>query len=423
MLIGLGALAVAAPMLSCSSGRPSTTVHDLAEAYVRVTLQLAQHRPSLVDAWTGPEAWRPGPRVPVAELRASVDALAASAERIRAQDIDPTERPRLSYLRGQLRALALVARRLLGESITLDDEVRLAFGRGIPPIDDGDLAAVRAALDADLKGPGALADRYRAFRRQFVVPEAHIDRVLAAAIETCRAGAAPHIALPPDERVEVAFDPSVEGDAHARYLGRHQTRVSLSSRSGHDVAALLHMACHETYAGHHLQHVLIDDALVRGRAWLEFALTPAFGPHLLIAEGAAEVAVDLALPETARAAIYRDRLLPIAGLRGMDTDRLARVAALGARLEGAVPQIVAGYLDGDTPADRTADALRASALLPSPERFLSFAERRRTSAVVYPIGRAAVSEWIARGATDVERWRRLRDIFTLRPFDIDQEAR
>ena len=88
-----------------------------------------------------------------------------------------------------------------------------------------------------------------------------------------------------------------------------------------------------------------------------------------------------------------------------------------------MPQIVERYVDNDTPAAVTADALRSAALLPSPERFLSFAERQRTAAVVYPLGKAAVSEWVAKGTTDAERWRRLRDIFTLRPFSIDQEPR
>ena len=422
-MIGLVLLALATLTASCAPRRPSTTLHDLAEAYVRITLQLAQHRPSLVDAWTGPASWRPGPRVPVAELRAALDALTVRAERIRPTDFDPTEEPRLSYLRGQLRALTIIARRLLGESTSFDEEVRLAFGRPIPQVDEADLAGARAALETDLKGSGTLFERYRAFRLQFVIGEPHVDRVLAAAIEACRAATAPHITLPADERIDIEFDPSIDWDAYAQYLGDHRTRVKVANRSGHDVPALLHMACHETYAGHHLQQVLIDDALVKGRGWVEFQLTPAFGPHLLISEGAAEVAVDLALPEPVRAAIYRDRLLPLAGLPTADAARLARVETLGASLERAVPRIVERYVDNDTPAAVTADALRSAALLPSPERFLSFAERQRTAAVVYPLGKAAVSEWVAKGTTDVERWRRLRDIFTLRPFSIDQEPR
>ena len=249
--------------------------------------------------------------------------------------------------------------------------------------------------------------------------------MLAAAIEACRTATAPHITLPADERVEIEFDPSIEWDAYAQYLGGSpDPRESREPRADTTSPALLHMACHETYAGHHLQHVLIDDALVKGRGWMEFQLTPAFGPHLLISEGAAEVAVDLALPEPVRAAIYRDRLLPLAGLPTADAARLARVETLGASLERAVPQIVERYLDNDTP--RGGDGGRAENVRRCCRRPSAFCRSRNGSArppwCIHSARRRCQSG-SRKEATDAERWRRLRDIFTLRPFSIDQEPR
>lgn len=417
--ISIAALAVCSLSAGCSPFRPPATLHDLAEAYVRITLQLAQHRPTLVDAWLGAAAWRPGPRLPVADLRVTLDELVARVNTIKPEDLDPTEAPRLTYLRGQLAALTLVTRRLLGDSTRFADEVRLAFGRPIPEPDTALAARARDALDQELKGPGSLADRYSGFRRQFVIVEERVDRVLAAAIDACRDATAPHVTLPADQRIDVEFDPAVEWDAYTQYLGDHHTRMRMASRRGHDVAGLLHLACHETYSGHHLQHVLIDDALVKGRGWTEFQLTPAFGPHLLISEGAAETAVDLALPESVRVVIYRDRLLPLAGLPTAEAARLARVETLAAALDGDVPRLVSSFLDNEASAEATAAALQTSGLMPAPERFLAFAERHRTAAVVYPIGKAAVGQWVAQASTDAERWRRLQDIFTLRPFSLE----
>ena len=77
-----------------------------------------------------------------------------------------------------------------------------------------------------------------------------------------------------------------------------------------------------------------------------------------------------------------------AGLPSSDAPRLARVETLASDLEPAVPSIVARYLDNDASRDETATALARDALLPSPERFLSFAERQRTAALVHPIGKA-----------------------------------
>jgi len=404
---------------ACAPRHPLPALHDLAEAYVRLTLQLAQHRPGLVDAWTGPEAWRPGARLPVEDLRTNLDELVARVEKLRPADLDPTEAPRLSYLRNQLRALSMVTRRLLGESPTFAEEVRFAFGRDLPAVDRARLDEARAALAKEFGGDPAVADQYRSFRRQFVVPPDRTERVLRAAIEACRRATSPHVLLPPDERVDIAFDDSIEWDAYARYAGGHRTELAIARRDGHDVAALLHTACHETYAGHHMQHVFVDDALVKGRAWLEFQLTPAFGAHLLIAEGAAETAVSLALPENTRAAIYRDELLPLAGLPVKEAQRLARVETLAMTLEASVPGILQRYLDNAATTEATVTALEQEALVPSPERFLAFAERHRSNAVVYPIGKAVVRTWVSRTSRPAEQWRQLQSLFTLKPFTLD----
>jgi len=415
----LFALASACAWAACTPRQPPASLNSLAEAYVRITLQLAQHRPRLVDAWTGPSTWRPGPRVPVATLRTDLDALIRRAGNVKRSDMDPTEEPRLAYLRGQLRALSLIARRLAGDSPRFAEEVQLSLGRAIPSEDTAQLSQARASLDTEIEGAGPLDERYLSFRHRFVLPEDRVERALSAAIEACRAATTPHVTLPGDQRVVVEFDPSIEWDAYAQYAGNHQTRLKLASRKDHDVASLLHMACHETYAGHHAQHVWIDDALVRGRGWLEFQLTPAFGPHLLITEGAAEAGVDLALPEAARAAVYRDVLLPAAGLPTTSAERLARVETLAARLEIVVPSIVGRYLDNEATADTTARALGSQALLVSPERFLQFAERQRVAAIVDPIGKAVVADWISRESTEADRWRRLQDLFTRKPFEVE----
>jgi hypothetical protein len=404
---------------ACARRPPAATLHELAEQYVRVTLQLAQHRPTLVDAWTGPADWQPGPRVPVTELRVVVDDLLAQTEDLQARRFDPTDAPRVAYLQGQMRALSLVTRRLLGESTGFADEARIDFGRPLPAANTDAVARARARLEQELEGKGTLEQRYTAFRRQFVVDRDRGETVLRAAIDACRAATSAHMVLPPDERISLTFDEAIEWDAYARYRGGHETLVIIGSTGGHDVAALLQLACHETYAGHHAQHILIDDALVKGRGWLEFHLTPSFGPHRLISEGAAEAGVHLALPEEARARIYRDHLLPIAGLPVREAGRLARVESLAAALDAGIPDTIGRYLDHQLSREEAVERLATEALISSPERFLAFAERHRVGAVVYPVGKTIVSAWVSAGATPDEQWRRLQDLFTRTPFALD----
>jgi hypothetical protein len=415
-LVTAAAIVLALLQGSCQAPRPPIAIHNLAEAYVRLTLQFAQHRPNLVEGWRGPDTWVPGPRVPVQTLRDSLNQLLLQAEDPRLGRLDSTETPRVGYLRGQLRALGLVARRLLGESLRVEEEVRLAFGVPLPPLDQRQIARSRAALDNELRGAGSIEERYRRFRRAFIVPADRFDGALDTALAICRERSA-FLRLPADERIKIVFDPTIEWEAFARYLGDHLTVITFAARSGHDVAGLLHAVCHETYAGHHAQHVMIDDALARGRGWTEFELTPGFGPHLMIAEGAAEIGAELALPADVRRDAYA-RMLASAGLAPSEAARLARVETLASDLEPAVASIIARYLDNDASREATMDALAHEALVPAPERLLSFAERQRTTALAYRVGKAAVAEVIGK-VPESDRWRRLRDLFTLRPFVLE----
>lgn len=403
----------AALVLGACTSRPTAPLHEIAEEYVRLTLQFAQHQPSLVDAWVGPENWRPGPRRPVAELHAALDDLQARLERVR--DVDRTERARLEYLRRQLGALKVAARRLSGESTRFADDFESLFAGRVPMHEAVDLTRERAALERELPGDGMLVDRIAAFRRQFVVPAERVNKVFMAAIDACRSRTASHIELPSDERVGVEFNSGGGTSGSAEYLGHHQTRVRLASSDGHDVAELLHLACHETYPGHHLQHVLIDDALVRGRGWMEFQLTPAFGAHAMLSEGWAEAGVDLAMPPAESARVYRDSLMPLSGIRADDAERLARIAALATPFTSEAVDPIARYVDNELPHDGALQVLRERALILSPERVIALAERRRAAAVVYAPAKRAVSSLYRDGDTNA-KWRKLHDAFTVTPF-------
>ena len=157
--------------------------------------------------------------------------------------------------------------------------------------------------------------------------------------------------------------------------------------------------------------MLIENELVRRRGWQEFALTPGFGLHLLVTEGAAEVGADLAFPPAERTALYREVLLPAAGLPRAEAARLVQVEELVARLEPAIADISRAYLDNTLPQARAIERLRDEALTPEPAAFLAFAERRRAKLLAYPVGRARV-----RAVADALP--HLRRLFVERPFAI-----
>jgi hypothetical protein len=401
--------AITALALTWGCAEPAPSLDTIAEGYVRVALQLAQHDPGLVEDWRGPDSWRPGPRQPVAPLLKRIQTLQ--------QDLrlhsDPAPADRRGYLAAQLAALELSARRLLGQSAPFDDEAKQAFGRRPASATATRLAATRAALERELPGPGSLAERYVAFKKRQVVDASKAEPLMRAALAACRAVTSAVLALPDGETIELAFADNSPWDGFAQYLGGHRSRITFNRRAAVDASRVLRLACHEGYPGHHVQFMLIDDELVSRRGWREFELTPAFGRHLLVTEGAAEAGAEMAFPFDSRVALYRDVLLPIAGLPPQDAARIARIEQLVWSLEPAAIDIIRGYLDNTLTQAAAIERLRHEALTLDPEALLAFAERRRTRVLAYPEGREAI--WRTIGRDDLKG---LRALFVEHPFAV-----
>jgi hypothetical protein len=396
-------------------------LEEASEVYVRAALQLAQHDPHLVEDWRGPPAWRPGPRAPVAGIAATVDRL----ERDLADRVYPRRDGGRTipvhhtggfeaghYLFWQSRALNLASRRLLGEHTSAVEEVRALFGHIPVPADAPAPAEALAALNRLLPGDAPLADRLIAYRRRLATPDERRLSVFTAALAECRrATQRATRLLPDDESVEVAFVSGLGWDGLARYLGHRRSRIEVNADTPLDVARALRLACHEGYPGHHLQHLLRDTDAARYRA---YDLSPAFGPHYVIAEGAAEAATDLVMSTAERERVYRDILMPAAGLPAAEASRLAAIDDLVAETARATTPIVRDYLDGRLSGPAAAERLSHDALIPSPERFLAFVDRVRTRAIVYGEGRLVLRGYLeSRGLQD-GLWR----LFVSRPFAL-----
>lgn len=376
-------------LVTIACGRPpERTLDDIAERYVRAALALAQHQPSLVDQWRGDESWRPGPRVPVAETRGDIAALIRAVAPESRGEISSAERARADYLRRQLQALDRAAGRLLGEQTPFVDEIVGAYGMPPPAVDTARVQLARERLARALPGPGSLGERHAAFRRSLTVPSGLEEEVLRAAFDSCRQRTREHMELPADESIDLRVGVDSTWDGFARYEGHHRSAIEISGRSALDVSRALHLACHEAYPGHHVQYVLLDAAAMQGRP--ELLLNPAFGPHLLIAEGAAEVGADLAFPSDERVRLYREVLLPRAGLPPDRAEAIVSVESDVFALESTLPEMLGAYLDSRASRDATIHALSNDAAVMDPEALIAFAERQRTRAVAYVLGRHLV---------------------------------
>jgi len=339
------------------------SVDAIAEGYVRATLQLAQHDPTLVEDWRGPESFRPGPRIPVAEVVREIESLRRDAEYAASDISNAQEHARVQYLSAQLRALQFAAHRQLGRAASIDVQAREEFGVTFPPLDVAAAQRAHQGLREALPGSGTLSDRARDHRARTLIPARLRQQFLTEALQSCREATAAVLPLPRDESVAIVLGDPPLFDAFARYRGNNRTELEISG-GPLDIARAHRLACHEGYPGHHVQHLLIE-RVYRERQWPELLLTPAFGPHLLYLEGAAEVGADLVLNES-------------------HVDRLLR------DLQPIVTDVARAYLDGSLTEERAIERLADEALVANPAGTLAFIEQRRARALVYVEGRRLV---------------------------------
>ena len=388
-------------------------IDELAERYVRCTLELAQHQPSLVELWLGPDEWRPGRRRPVADIRTDIEQ---TRDAIKAVSTPTSADTRVCYLQQQLDALLVAARRLTGESLRFADEARASLGSDVGAFIDqlGGLTAAtdsaRARLADLLPGGVLLHERYLTFRARHALPAAKVDAALRAALQLCRDLVRQRIVLPDSETVDILAEHAIGYEARAAYERGFRSRVIVDTSRPIDLVHLLWLVAHETYPGHHLQHVLGDRDLVSANGWRERALHPSFGRHLLCAEGGADAAAAVLFANGQHEEAARD----IAARLDIAVDDPGRSVAVHRAvndLDLFIAAIAQAYLDHEISGESAVEQLQSRALVPEPRQLLSAIERQRTRVLAYPVGRRLVLQHLGDGPL-TRRWERLAAVST-----------
>jgi len=409
-------LAIAAALALALS--PMTHAADpltpLAERYVRLMLAIGLHDADFIDAYYGPPEWKQQVtdrgKQPQAALLTEGDALTAALEATPVPDTE-IERLRRTYLIAQTRAAVTRLRILGGATIDFDAESRALYDAVAPTHTDADFDAALKALDALLPGAGPLASRVEAFRQRYVIPKDTLDAVFRAAVDACREQTLKHLQLPEGEQFTIEYVTGKSWSGYNWYQGNYKSLIQINTDLPIFIDRALDLACHEGYPGHHVYNVLLEQHLVRGRGWKEFAVYPLFSPQSLIAEGTANFGIDVAYPDEARVALERDRLFPLAGLDPAGAAKYYDVLAVLDRLSYAGNEAARRYLNGTITRDQAADYL-VTYSLSSPERArqrVRFFEQYRAYVINYNLGKDMVRGYVERqGGTagkSAERWR------------------
>jgi len=384
----------------------------IARRYVVLALELGHHDPNFVDAYYGPDS-----------LKAAADAESLSVPQVRAAaesliavlgDRIPTYADSLvglrhQYLRVQLGAMATRARMLGGERLSFDQEARALYDAEPPHYPPAHFDSLLARLDSLLPGREPLDARYQRFRGRLNIPASLVDTVFKTAIAACRARTLAHLALPPGERFDLEYVKGTSWNAYNWYKGGYHSLIQVNLDFPIAIDRAIDLACHEGYPGHHVYNALLEQALSRGRGWVETTVYPLYSPRSLIAEGSANYGIDMAFPADQRVTFERDSLFPLAKLDQRLAERNAAVRQVVERLNYARNEVARSYLDGQID---SAGAVREMSRywLSTPAasaKTVRFIRDYRAYVINYNLGRDLVAAWVGRtaGADPENRWR------------------
>ncbi len=276
-----------------------------AEAYILLGLRLGRHVDGLVDAYYGPPALK---EQVDAEPLTEPAALAAEGDALLAELDD-------GWLRDQSIGLRAYAGQLAGEEISYSDEVERCYGVRPARQATDVYRESHERLDELLPGEGALAERYQAWRRSCMVPAELVVPALQDAAAELRSATAGIVDLPAGEEVLVEAVESEPWWAFNYYLGGLRSRVAVNLDVPTTCHEVVHLAAHEIYPGHHTEHALKEQLLIRDRGHVEESIQMVPTPAALVQEGIAEVG-----PSLVRDGDLEERLVAALGRRGLDYD-------------------------------------------------------------------------------------------------------
>jgi hypothetical protein len=204
--------------------------------------------------------------------------------------------------------------------------------------------------------------------------------------------------------------------AYNWYKGNYTSVIQVNTSLPITIDRALDLACHEGYPGHHVYNVLLEHTLVRGRGWKEFTIYPLFSPQSLVAEGTANLGIEIAFPGDSRLAFERQTLYPIAALNPATAPAYAAVLRLIDRLSHAGNEAARRYLAGEIDRAQAAAWLQAFAMMPA-DRALQrtkFFDQYRSYVINYNLGVDLARRYLdSRGATADQPERRWKEFGTL----------
>ena len=373
---------------------------DIAIQYVQIALEIGQYDSDFIDAYYGPEEWRPEVRengsLPYEELKWQTNTLIQNLNNIEGSNFSPLEHYRYQFLNKQLHAVKTKLDILSGKQYPFDVESLRLYDVVAPHIEMSYYDNMLEELEALVPGEGALSERYSVYSQAFIIPPTKLDTVFRAAIAEARSRVSQEITLPESESFELEYVTNKPWSGYNWYKGNAHSLIQINTDLPIFIERAIDLACHEGYPGHHVFNTLLEQHLVVEQNWPEFQVYPLFSPQSFIAEGSANYGIEVAFSEDERILFEKQVLFPLAGIDPSEAEVYYSIQKLRAELKSAEIQIARSYLNKEIGSEIAISHL-SKYLQFDAERAtqrLSFYDRYRSYIINYSYGNQIIKEFV-----------------------------
>lgn len=393
---------------------PSNSLDEIATAYVKLGLDIGRYDPDFVDAYYGPDSLKPQtPQAATSPAKAfliKADSLIEQLQQLKKDALNDTLVTRVHWLTDQLVAYKRRVKIYSGERADFDLESKELFGVVAPHYDETYFKNIVASLDTVLPGKAAIAERFQQLASHFIIPKDKLDTVFKTALAVSRQRTLANYRLPETEKFSLEYVTGKPWSGYNWYQGNYESRIQLNTDIDIYIERAIDVASHESYPGHHVYNMLLEENLYRGRGWKEISLYPLFSPQSLIAEGSANYGIEVAFPGDDKIEFAKNVLLPLAGLDTTGISLYFKVLDMRSKL-GFVKNEVARGLINKTMTEETALEWLMQYGLTNKEvagKSISFIKKYGSYVINYNYGQQLVKNYIeareGEHKTAAKRW-------------------
>ena len=409
-------------LANCSTKLKPASIEVIAEEYVRLVLQVGQYDSAVVDAYFGPEEWKPNEQkaaiFPEENLVNSANDLLSKCKTLLDSKSPNLNIRRIEMLQKQLIALRTKVQMIGGKTYSFDEEAALLYDAEPPFYPLSYFDKLLDEMDQLLNGDAVLSSRYTKFMEQFIIPKNMLDSIFSIATAESRAITKQYLDLPTQENFVLEYVNDKVWSGYNYYQGDSQSLIQINTDFPIHIDRAIDLASHEGYPGHHIYMMLLDQNLVNTKGWMEYSVYPLFSPLSFISEGSANYGIDMVFPGIKRLAFERDVLFPIIGISKMKAEKFHKVQELKAKLKYAENEIARRYLNGIIGREEAVGMIETY-LLFSPKKAiqrLNFIETNRSYVINYNLGRDQVAKHMKLSGADPElpekRWQIFKELLS-----------